>query len=114
MTIAAGCRAGLEQFHLTLLASSPTGYRDLVKLSSAGFMDGFQRGKPTVDIEQVAAHSEGVIGLTGCLQSRLCQQPSCRAVPRERGLTQSNCLSRWGQITSISRSSATASPARIV
>ncbi len=63
----------LEQFHLTLLASSPTGYRNLVKLSSAGFLEGFQRGKPTVDMEQVAAHGEGVIGLTGCLQSRLCQ-----------------------------------------
>ncbi len=63
----------LERFHLTLLAATPTGYRNLVKLSSAGFLDGYQRGKPSVDIEQMAAHGEGVIALTGCLQSRFCQ-----------------------------------------
>jgi len=63
----------LERFHLTLIAATPTGYRNLVKLSSAGFLDGFQRGKPSVDLAQMAAHAEGVIALTGCLQSRFCQ-----------------------------------------
>ncbi len=63
----------LERFHLTLLAADGTGYRNLVKLSSAGFLDGYQRGKPAIDMEQVAAHAEGVIALTGCLQSRFCQ-----------------------------------------
>jgi DNA polymerase-3 subunit alpha len=63
----------LERFHLTLLAATPTGYRNLVKLSSAGFLDGLQRGKPSVDLELIARHSEGVIVLTGCLQSRFCQ-----------------------------------------
>ncbi len=63
----------LERFHLTLLAATPTGYRNLVKLSSAGFLEGFQRGRPSVDLEQIAAHAEGVIALSGCLQSRFCQ-----------------------------------------
>jgi DNA polymerase-3 subunit alpha len=63
----------LERFHLTLLAASPTGYRNLVKLSSAGFLQGFQRGKPSIDMTQLEIHSEGVIALTGCLQSRFCQ-----------------------------------------
>ena len=63
----------LDRFHLTLLAATPTGYRNLVKLSSAGFLEGFQRGKPSVDLEQIAAHAEGVIALTGCLQCRFCQ-----------------------------------------
>jgi DNA polymerase-3 subunit alpha len=63
----------LDRFHLTLLAASPEGYRNLVKLSSAGFLDGYQRGKPSVDLEQIAAHADGVIVLTGCLQSRFCQ-----------------------------------------
>jgi DNA polymerase-3 subunit alpha len=63
----------LDRFHLTLIAATPTGYRNLVKLSSAGFLEGFQRGKPSVDLEQIAAHAEGVIALTGCLQSRFCQ-----------------------------------------
>jgi DNA polymerase-3 subunit alpha len=63
----------LERFHMTLLAATPAGYRNLVKLSSAGFLEGFQRGKPSVDMEQMAAHAEGLIALTGCLQSRFCQ-----------------------------------------
>ncbi|MGH2855510.1 MAG: DNA polymerase III subunit alpha, partial [Solirubrobacteraceae bacterium] len=64
----------VERNHLTLLAADDTGYRNLVKLSSAGFLEGLQRGKPTVDLEQVARHSEGVIALTGCLASRFCQR----------------------------------------
>ena len=63
----------LERFHLTLLAATPTGYRNLVKLSSAGFLEGYQRGKPSVDMAQLAAHGEGLIALSGCLQSRFCQ-----------------------------------------
>jgi DNA polymerase III subunit alpha len=63
----------LDRFHLTLLAATPTGYRNLVKLCSAGFLEGYQRGKPSVDLKQIAAHAEGVIVLTGCLQSRFCQ-----------------------------------------
>ncbi len=63
-----------ERNHLTLLAADDTGYRNLVKLSSAGFLEGLQRGKPTVDMERLAAHSQGVIALTGCLASRFCQR----------------------------------------
>ena len=60
-----------ERNHLTLLASSEAGFRNLVKLSSAGFLEGFARGKANVDMELLSAHSEGVIVLTGCLQSRV-------------------------------------------
>jgi DNA-directed DNA polymerase III PolC len=63
----------LERFHLTLLAADGTGYRNLVKLSSAGFLEGYQRGKPSVDMAQLAEHGEGLIALSGCLQSRFCQ-----------------------------------------
>ena len=63
----------LERNHLTLLAATPTGYRNLVKLSSAGFLEGYQRGKPSLDLAQIAGHAEGIIALTGCLQSRFCQ-----------------------------------------
>jgi DNA polymerase-3 subunit alpha len=64
----------VERNHLTLLAADDVGYRNLVKLSSAGFLEGLQRGKPTVDIERLATHSQGVIALTGCLASRFCQR----------------------------------------
>jgi DNA polymerase III subunit alpha len=63
-----------ERNHLTLLAADDAGYRNLVKLSSAGFLEGLQRGKPTVDLAQVERYSEGVIALTGCLASRFCQR----------------------------------------
>ncbi|MGA2927132.1 MAG: DNA polymerase III subunit alpha [Solirubrobacteraceae bacterium] len=63
----------LERFHLTLLAATAVGYRNLVKLSSDGFLEGYQRGKPSLDMEQLARYGEGVIALTGCLQSRFCQ-----------------------------------------
>ena len=63
----------MRYYHLTLLAANAVGYRNLVKLCSAGFLEGLQRGKPLVDAEMMAAHSEGVIALTGCLASRFCQ-----------------------------------------
>jgi len=64
----------IERNHLTLLAADDEGYRNLVKLSSAGFTDGLQRGKPAIDLELLAAHGKGLIALTGCLQSRFCQR----------------------------------------
>ena len=63
----------VERNHLTLLASNDAGYRNLVKLSSAGFLEGLQRGKPTVDPQLLDRHSEGVIALSGCLASRFCR-----------------------------------------
>ena len=63
-----------ERNHITLLAESDAGFANLVKLTSAGFLQGFSRGKANVDMELLAAHSEGVIVLTGCLQSRFCRR----------------------------------------
>ncbi|MFL5911701.1 MAG: PHP domain-containing protein, partial [Gaiellaceae bacterium] len=39
-----------ERNHLTLLAHDDDGFRNLVKLSSAGFLEGYKRGKPNVDM----------------------------------------------------------------
>jgi DNA polymerase III subunit alpha len=63
-----------ERNHITLLAESDAGFANLVKLTSAGFLEGFSRGKANVDMELLAAHAEGVIVLTGCLQSRFCRR----------------------------------------
>jgi DNA polymerase-3 subunit alpha len=63
-----------ERNHLTLLAENDAGLANLVKLTSAGFLEGFSRGKANVDMEMLAAHAEGVIALTGCLQSRFCRR----------------------------------------
>ena len=64
----------VERNHLTLLAESDAGLRNLVKLSSAGFLEGLHRGKPGVDLELLQRHGEGVICLTGCLASRTSQR----------------------------------------
>ena len=64
----------VERNHLTLLAADDTGFRNLVKLTSAGFLEGFNRGKANVDMELLDRHSEGVIALTGCLASRFCRR----------------------------------------
>jgi len=63
-----------ERNHLTLLAESGVGFENLVKLTSAGFLEGFSRGKANVDMELLSTHAEGVIALTGCLQSRFCRR----------------------------------------
>ncbi|MEO7197304.1 MAG: DNA polymerase III subunit alpha, partial [Solirubrobacterales bacterium] len=59
---------------LTLLAANRTGFGNLVKLSSAGFLEGFARGKANVDPAMLERYSEGVIAMTGCLQSRFCRR----------------------------------------
>ena len=64
----------VERNHLTLLAATEAGFRNLVKLTSAGFLEGFGRGKPSVDTELLDRHADGVIALTGCLQSRFCRR----------------------------------------
>jgi DNA polymerase-3 subunit alpha len=60
----------IERNHLTLLAATDEGFRNLVKLSSAGFLEGLYRGKPGVDLDCLARHADGVIALSGCLASR--------------------------------------------
>jgi len=57
-------------FHLTLLAMNQTGFRNLTKLSSKAFLEGFYY-KPRIDKEILEAHNEGIICLSGCASSEL-------------------------------------------
>lgn len=59
-------RLDAEQGHLILLAENNIGYRNLIKLVSLGFTDGFYY-KPRIDYDQLAEHSEGLIALSSCL-----------------------------------------------
>ena len=52
-------QARYERNHLTLLAASDTGFANLVKLTSAGFLEGFSRGKANVDMELLGAPLRG-------------------------------------------------------
>ncbi len=53
-------------YHLVLLAKNPVGFRNLSKLVSKGFTEGFYY-KPRVDKELLRENSEGLIALTACL-----------------------------------------------
>lgn len=59
-----------RRYHLTLLARNETGYRNLSKLSSAGYIDGFYY-KPRIDRELLAEHSEGLLIGSACLQGEV-------------------------------------------
>ncbi|MHB1711008.1 MAG: DNA polymerase III subunit alpha, partial [Acidimicrobiales bacterium] len=53
-------------YHLTLLAETTEGYRNLLKLSSAAYLEGYYY-KPRVDWELLERHHVGLIATTGCL-----------------------------------------------
>ena len=53
--------------HLVLLCENLEGYRNLTKLVSAGFLEGFYY-KPRIDFDLLAKHSRGLIALGACLR----------------------------------------------
>lgn len=57
-------------FHLLLLSKDETGYKNLMKISSAGYTEGFYY-KPRVDKDFLAKHSEGLIASTACLKGEV-------------------------------------------
>ncbi|MBI2818670.1 MAG: DNA polymerase III subunit alpha [Acidobacteria bacterium] len=58
--------------HLVLLAANQKGYRNLVRLVSAGYLEGFYY-KPRMDKDLVASHSEGLIALSACLRGEIAE-----------------------------------------
>ncbi|HSC70882.1 MAG TPA: DNA polymerase III subunit alpha, partial [Candidatus Methylomirabilis sp.] len=56
--------------HITLLCRDLTGYKNLIKLATAGYLEGFYY-KPRIDRELFAQHGQGLIVLSGCLNSEL-------------------------------------------
>jgi len=63
-------RSRAPYYHLTLIARTAAGYRNLMKLSTAGFLEGFYY-KPRVDVEMLKKHGEGIICLSGCLSAEV-------------------------------------------
>ena len=53
-------------YHLVLLAENQTGYQNLMKIVSKGFVDGYYY-KPRVDMEVLEQYHEGIIALSACL-----------------------------------------------
>ena len=59
-------------YHLTLLAESDQGYRNLIQLASLAFMEGYYY-KPRMDWELLSQYHEGLIATTGCLGGHVLQ-----------------------------------------
>ncbi len=60
-------RPGRKNYHhLVLLARNYSGYKNLIKLASAGYLEGFYH-RPRIDRELLEQHHEGLICLSGCL-----------------------------------------------
>ena len=60
--------------HLTLLATNEAGYHNLLNLVSAGYTEGFYH-RPRIDKELLARHSQGLVGLSGCLSGEIASHP---------------------------------------
>ncbi|MEN9574308.1 MAG: hypothetical protein RL514_2163 [Verrucomicrobiota bacterium] len=58
--------------HLLLLAKDEAGYKNLVQLVTKAHLEGFYY-KPRVDKELLTQHHDGLIALSGCLASEICQ-----------------------------------------
>lgn len=62
---------GARNHHLTVLSMNETGYKNLCRLVTTAYLDGFYR-RPRIDHELLAEHNEGLIVLSGCLSGELC------------------------------------------
>jgi DNA polymerase-3 subunit alpha len=60
-------------YHLILLAKNDTGYKNLLKLVSQGYLEGFYY-KPRIDKELLAEHAEGLIALSSCNRGEVCRR----------------------------------------
>src|SRR5579872_5126664 len=58
--------------HLVLLCENQEGYRNLIKLVSTGYLDGFYY-KPRIDLDLLASHSKGLIALSACLRGHIAE-----------------------------------------
>jgi len=56
--------------HLVLLCENQEGYKNLIKLVSTAYLDGFYY-KPRVDLDLLSQHSKGLIGMSACLRGHI-------------------------------------------
>lgn len=61
-----------DQSHLTILSKDLTGYKNLMKLTTAGQLEGYYY-KPRIDWELLEKHREGLVILSGCMNSEISQ-----------------------------------------
>jgi DNA polymerase-3 subunit alpha len=75
--------APAEYAHLVVLAQNTEGYRNLIKLSSRGYLEGFYR-KPRIDRALLEEHSEGLVILSACMSGEVARNLQIGRVDRAR------------------------------
>ena len=85
-----------ETNHLVLLAETTEGYKNLIKLVSAGYTEGFYY-RPRIDKDLLARHSTGLLGLSSCLKGEVASalkvepaRPALEAAARLRDILGKN------------------------
>lgn len=63
-------RSGQRTYHLTLLSKNLTGYQNLCRLVSLGYIEGFYH-RPRIDFEILEQFHDGIVCLSGCLSSEM-------------------------------------------
>jgi DNA polymerase-3 subunit alpha len=80
-------------FHLTLLAQNRTGFKNLLKMASAAYLEGFFY-KPRIDKELLENYHEGIICLSGCASSEF-SRSMLRGYGNEEWLDESLKTAQW-------------------
>ncbi len=89
-----GGRMKEASYHLTLLARNRTGFKNLVKMASAAYLEGFYF-KPRIDKQLLEAHNEGIICLSGCVSGELSRSLLKTAAQTDEDLAQSLEIAKW-------------------
>ncbi|MEK6247492.1 MAG: PHP domain-containing protein, partial [Planctomycetales bacterium] len=80
-------------FHLTLLAMNRTGFKNLIRMASAAFLEGFYF-KPRIDRDLLEQYNEGIICLSGCASSEF-NRCILRGSSVERELGEARKIAEW-------------------
>ncbi|MBN3038841.1 MAG: DNA polymerase III subunit alpha [Candidatus Omnitrophica bacterium] len=72
-------------YHLTLLAKDEQGFKNLMKLVSAGYLEGFYY-KPRIDKEILRQNCQGLIALSGCLHGEIAHAITSGSLQKAQGL----------------------------
>ena len=101
-------RSEHEIFHLTMLAETNEGYRNLIKVTSSAYLDGYYY-KPRTDWELLERHHEGITATTGCLGGLVSQLILAGDEPEPRSRRRRASRTSSGASTSSSSCRTTAS-----
>jgi len=84
---------GSNHNHLVLLVKNEIGYRNLCKLITISYLEGFYY-RPRIDKKLLSKHSDGLIGLSACLKGEILNYRTTDWKTRRKSTLRS---SRWGK-----------------